>query len=526
MLFNSYIFIFLFLPITVSIFYWLRKRYGTQSGVKFLIVASLFFYGWWNPIYLTLIIASVIINYYFGIRISSHRIANQTRAKTLLFTGISLNLSAIAFFKYSLFITGNLNFLFGLELGLGQILLPLAISFFTFQQIAYLVDCYETEDCETNFANYALFVTFFPQLIAGPIVHHKEMLPQFLDKALAKIDLRMICVGLTIFSIGLFKKTVLADKAALYATPVFRAAETGDAITFIPAWTGALFYTMQLYFDFSGYCDMAIGAALLFGISLPLNFNSPYKALNIIDFWRRWHMTLSRFLREYLYIRLGGNRNGKLRRHVNLLTTMLIGGLWHGAGWTFVAWGGLHGLYLIVNHAWQSSVSKRRPKLAASTSYKFLSWVITFLCVVIAWVYFRAESFSGANSILSGMFGVNGIVMPKSYVSIFGFLSDFGVQFQGGGGTQLLVSGSFMLLLLAIAVGAPNSHEIVGFYGASRDSSAATEAPLAISQHDQGKTPILTRWRISPFWATTTGIIAALGIASLTSVSEFLYFQF
>ncbi|MCG8098700.1 MAG: MBOAT family protein, partial [Candidatus Thiodiazotropha taylori] len=359
MLFNSFEFIFLFLPITFFVFFFIGKRNHHRVAISWLILCSLFFYGWWDPAYLGLILFSMLFNYSFGIMLSSD--SNGIYKKTLLIIGVAVNLSLLGYFKYTNFLVDQINIVAGTEFNIERIVLPLAISFFTFQQIAYLVDAYRKETNEYNFLKYCLFVTFFPQLIAGPIVHHKEMLPQFDQDSIYKINNHYLALGLTIFSIGLFKKVVLADNVAVYANLIFSAAENGEPLSFFEAWVGALAYTFQLYFDFSGYSDMAIGLAYMFGIKLPINFNSPYKATSIIDFWRRWHITLSRFLRDYLYFTLGGNKMGLVRRYANLFITMLLGGIWHGAGWTFVFWGMLHGFYLMVNHAWRkfrSSVLK------------------------------------------------------------------------------------------------------------------------------------------------------------------------
>ena len=333
MLFNSHIFIFFFLPITLLVFHQIGRRGKHRLAISWLVAASFFFYGWWNPPYLGLILISILFNYVLGVSLS------RIPRKTLLIVGISGNLALLGYFKYANFFTDTLNALTDANIALQQIVLPIAISFFTFQQITYLVDAYRGETQEYNFLHYCLFVTFFPQLIAGPIVHHKEMLPQFAEKSLYKIKADNLAVGVTIFIIGLFKKVILADGIAVYATPMFDAAEWYDSLTFFEAWCGALAYSLQLYCDFSGYSDMAIGIARMFGVKLPINFYCPYKAHNIIEFWRRRHITLSRFLRDYLYFPIGGNRRGVSRRYVNVMITMLLGGLWHGAGWTFVVWG-------------------------------------------------------------------------------------------------------------------------------------------------------------------------------------------
>ena len=394
MLFNSLEFIFVFLPISFFIYFWLNSTNKAVAGKAWLVFASLFFYSWWNVIYLPLIVGSMIVNYYIGTQLGCIDKKNKTKLfnrKTLLTVGVVLNLGLLGFFKYANFFVENANVL-GAQMELPDIILPLAISFFTFQQIAYLVDSYREEMREYDFLNYALFVTFFPQLIAGPIVHHKEMMPQFASQSNKSKNYTNISLGLFVFSLGLFKKVVIADTFANWATLGF---DGTAALGFFDAWVTSLSYTFQLYFDFSGYTDMAIGAALLFNIRLPINFNSPYKATDIQDFWRRWHMTLSRFLRDYLYIPLGGNRLGVNRTYINLFLTFLLGGLWHGASWMFVIWGALHGLALIVHRLW-SQLGIVLPAL--------LAWFITFNFVNITWVFFRAESIESAIRVLRGMF--------------------------------------------------------------------------------------------------------------------------
>jgi len=339
--------------------------------------------------------------------------------KAILTFGIVFNLSLLGYFKYTDFLIENFNLAFDSNAELLQLALPLAISFFTFQQIAYLVDSYRQEAQEYDFLNYALFATFFPQLIAGPIVHHKEMMPQFAKVRNKVKNYRNIAMGLFIFSIGLFKKVVIADTLAVWATQGFDVATT---LNLFEAWATSLSYTFQLYFDFSGYTDMAIGLALLFNIRLPVNFNSPYKATNIQDFWRRWHITLSRFLRDYVYIPLGGNRKGGFRTYNNLMATFVIGGLWHGAGWTFVFWGFLHGFALIIQRFW----SKLDFKL-----WTWLAWFITFNFVNIAWIFFRAKEWDDAVKVLGSMFSLDNIVLPNMLESRLPFLKDFGINFGG-----------------------------------------------------------------------------------------------
>jgi D-alanyl-lipoteichoic acid acyltransferase DltB (MBOAT superfamily) len=357
-----------------------------------------------------------------------------------------------------------------------------------------------------NFLHYCLFVTFFPQLIAGPIVHHREMLPQFAKNTIYKLNYDHLAVGLTIFFLGLFKKVFLADGVAVYATPVFDAAESGLTLTFFEAWAGALAYSLQLYFDFSGYSDMAIGIARMFGVRLPLNFHSPYKAVNIIDFWRRWHMTLSRFLRDYVYIPLGGNRKGKSRRYVNLMITMLLGGLWHGAGWTFVVWGALHGFYLMINHGWRALRRALGHDLSGSSWWgRGLSLVITFMAVVVAWVFFRSESFGGAMQVLEGMSGVNGFSLPSAWLQKAGSLA--GLENMGIVFAEIMVTGFDKFWIINIFFGLL----IVWFMPNTQ-------------QFMDGKTRL--QWQASAAWAVSMALVATIALLSLTRVSEFLYFQF
>lgn len=341
----------------------------------------------------------MIINYAIGTSLGKNT-ASKVSKRSVLTCGIIFNLGLLGYFKYANFFVDNLNAI-GVELTLPSITLPLAISFFTFQQIAYLVDSYHEETREYDFLNYALFVTFFPQLIAGPIVHHKEMMPQFASRWNMVKKHRNIALGIFIFTMGLFKKVVIADTFAEWANFGFDEATT---LSFVDAWKTSLSYTFQLYFDFSGYTDMAIGAALLFNIRLPINFNSPYKALDIQDFWRRWHMTLSRFLRDYIYIPLGGNRKGLGRTHVNLFSTFLLGGLWHGASWMFIIWGALHGFALVAHRFW----SKLGGKMPA-----VIAWIITFNFINITWIFFRAKDMGDAVKVILGMVTFENWVSPE-----------------------------------------------------------------------------------------------------------------
>ena len=405
MLFNSYEFIFLFLPLTFFIYFYLNQKKLTIASKGFLLFASLFFYSWWNILYLPLILASMLFNFMIGKGLNETK-NKKISKKSLLIFGIVANIALLVYFKYSDFLIENFNLATSSNVELLHLALPLAISFFTFQQIAYLVDSYRQETGAYDFLNYAVFVTFFPQLIAGPIVHHGEMMPQFANSQNRFKNYRHIAMGLFIFSLGLFKKVVIADLFALWATAGF---DNASNLNSYEAWATSLSYTFQLYFDFSGYTDMAIGLALLFNIKLPINFNSPYKATNIQDFWRRWHITLSRFLRDYIYIPLGGNQKGDFRTYANLLTTFIIGGIWHGAGWTFIFWGFLHGFALVVHRIWTQLGFKL---------WKWVAWFITFNFINIAWVFFRAKEWQDAIDILKRMFLFQPTVFTLNYLEV------------------------------------------------------------------------------------------------------------
>lgn len=390
MLFNSYEFLFAFWPITFVVYFLMNRFCPPIAGKVWLAAASLFFYSWWSIKSLPLILASIAFNYIMG-RSISH--ARQLRTRKLLLTlAIVGDVLFLGYYKYADFLISNVNTLFSAQIELLRLALPLGISFFTFTQIAYLVDAYRGTAKEYSIVNYVLFVTFYPHLIAGPILHHKEMMPQF-DRARSKMIIPgNVARGLFIFCIGLFKKVVIADTLAPIATQGF---DVSTNLSLVEGWTTSLAYTMQLYFDFSGYSDMAIGIALLFNIKLPINFNSPYKAVSIQDFWRRWHMTLSRFLRDYIYIPLGGNRKGHYRTYFNLVATFVIGGIWHGAGWTFIAWGLLHGIAQVIQRLW---------KKTGIVLPHWVAWFITFMFINFSWVFFRAKDWDDALKVLRGMF--------------------------------------------------------------------------------------------------------------------------
>ena len=356
MLFNSHIFLFLFLPLTWGFFKFACVHRVPDVALALLLVASLVFYSYWNPPFFFLILFSILFNYSWG-RIIEKTVKHDGKGKIWLYTGVAVNLLLIAYFKYGNFFMFNVSWLLGKEWVARDIFLPLGISFFTFQQIAYLIDCSRGLAKGHSFTKYALFVTFFPQLIAGPIVRYEDIIPQFSRLRTFAANYRNVAIGLTLLSLGLFKKAVIADTFSPWVAAAF---DNDSPLTLFEAWGGVLSYTFQIYFDFSGYSDMAVGLGKLFNIDIAINFNSPYKALSISDFWRRWHITLSSFLRDYLYIPLGGNRKGEIKRNVNLMATMLLGGLWHGASWNFVFWGGLHGLFLIVNHGYKKALHSFR----------------------------------------------------------------------------------------------------------------------------------------------------------------------
>jgi alginate O-acetyltransferase complex protein AlgI len=459
MLFNSYEFIFLFLPVTFAVYFWLNKKRLTQASKSWLVFASLFFYSWWNIIYLPLILGSILFNFAVGSTITKMNFSESPKKggsrKGVLAFGILSNIALLAYFKYMDFFILNANGVLGTQWNLMHIVLPLGISFFTFTQIAYLVDAYRNEVKEMDYLNYTLFVTFFPHLLAGPILHHKEMMPQFDSIKSKVINYKNIAAGLFLFSIGLFKKVVIADTFAQWASAGFDHAENLDMIE---AWATSLSYSFQLYFDFSGYTDMALGVALLFNIRLPINFNSPYKALDIQDFWRRWHITLSRFLRDYIYIPLGGNRNGEFRTYSNLFTVFLIGGLWHGASWMFIIWGALHGSAIVIHRAWKS---------LGFTMYKYLAWFITFNFINITWIFFRANEWKDASKILYGMFFGDVIFSGKleyqwSYLKSFGIeFGQFMIHLGGHRSTIVWLLIAFVLILL------PNSNTLTKKFSAN-----------------------------------------------------------
>jgi D-alanyl-lipoteichoic acid acyltransferase DltB (MBOAT superfamily) len=522
MLFNSPEFIFMFLPVTLLGYFMIGKLAGsTRVALTWLLVASLFFYGWWNPANLWIILASICFNYVVAKYFIDPSRRRWTR-KLALALGVAGNLGLLGYFKYANFLADNVRLVTSLSIDLPTIVLPIGISFFTFQQVGFLVEVYRGNFKKYDIVEYPLFVTFFPQLIAGPIVHYRELVPQFSQRRLTRFELSHLAVGTTIFIIGLFKKVVVADGMAPYANSVFGAARAGIAPTFFEAWIGVLAYTFQLYFDFSAYSDMAVGMARMMNMRFPVNFESPYKAVNIVDFWRRWHITLSRFLREYLYIPLGGNRRGLVRRYANLLLTMLLGGLWHGAGWTFVIWGGLHGSYLVVNHLWQAArIKLGKPFDQPIRGGREMARAFTFLCVAIAWVFFRAETLSAASTILSSMFLGNGVSLPRGlqvHMSMVvpalpsGFLR-FDGMFRNGL-IDSVQSIGWLAVLLFVVWYMPNTHQLLGRYHPVIERLGACTSWI--------------RWRPNYTWSVIIALFGALALVKLWigGNAEFLYFQF
>jgi D-alanyl-lipoteichoic acid acyltransferase DltB (MBOAT superfamily) len=478
MLFNSHSFILLFLPV-VLLGYFVLGRRSNLAPVVWLALASLVFYGFGGWQFVPLLLLSIAFNYGVGYLLIARKLGPSARFAVLT-TGVAGDLLVLGIFKYAGFFAANLNALFSTGFVV-NIVLPVGISFYTFTQIAFLVDAYRGQVARYALPHYALFVTYFPHLIAGPILHHRDMIPQFERAETKRPDSHLILCGLIIFAIGLFKKTCLADGIQ----PLVAQAFGPNAPTFDQAWIGVLAYTFQLYFDFSGYSDMAIGISLMFGIFLPLNFNSPYKAVSIVDFWRRWHMTLSQFLRDYLYIPLGGNRHGRVLRYVNLMITMLLGGLWHGAAWTFVVWGALHGVYLCINHAWSNYGPKAPSRFARLAD--IAGTALTFLAVVVAWVFFRAPDMTTALSVLSKMVDPSNIAL----------------------GRVEMLYALFVAIYAALAWFAPNTQEIMGYDHKNRTVGENLRAQ-----------------RMRPLFLYTTAAVLAFGILGIQQHSEFIYFRF
>ena len=483
MVFSSFEFLLFFLPLTILAF-WLAGKVSYRLSIIVLIVASFFFYGYFRVDYILILLGSIVGNFLVG----QYLYRNPNRP--VLIATVGANLAALVYYKYSALAVWTVAWSVGAQWPLPEILLPLAISFFTFQQIAFVVDSYHRTTERNGFLDYALFVSFFPQLIAGPIVRQQEVVPDIRDGRLG-IKASNFALGLSIFVAGLAKKVVFADQFATIADPAFDAVFLGQNIGAAVAWTGLLAYSLQIYFDFSAYSDMAIGIGLVFGLHLPLNFDSPYKSRSIVEFWRRWHMTLSRFLRDYLYIPLGGSRKGPKRRYANLMITMLLGGLWHGAGWAFMLWGGLHGMYLIINHAAERVRWERVP--GGRTAVTLLAWPVTFLAVILAWVPFRA--FEGASFVdyYASMLTPSGNLPPATDVGI-------------------------VLIGLFVSFFMPNVADIFGLRPAAAGAAADTGRGLVESLH----------WRRKPAVAAIVSVLLFVCIVTVLKGRpyEFIYFQF
>lgn len=547
MLFNSYLFIFAFLPITLVGFDIVGRLDSRPAVLAWLIGCSVAFYGLWNPLSLAIIAPSMAINYALARRMQSRMAASPSggrAASWILAAGVAFNLCFLGYFKYKNFFLDSVNLLSGSDWPLTATILPLGISFITFQKIAFLVDVRAGAIKRFDSLDFLVFVFFFPQLIAGPIVHYREMMPQF-EVISKRLQASHLAVGLCLFAFGLFKKAVLADGIAPHATSIFTAAEHGESIGFVNAWLGALAYTLQIYFDFSGYSDMAIGLARMFGVRLPANFNSPLKASNIIDFWLRWHMTLTRFLTAYVYtpiaMRLTRSRMARGKTVMDrgkrdfadfatlvawpTIVTMGLSGLWHGAGLTFVLWGLLHGVYLVINHAWRLW----RPRWEEAHYQRWMKpvgLVITFLAVVVAMVLFRARTLAGAQRMLSGMIGLDGVTLPDAVLTRLGavghWIADLGVVADMTSGAGLVRTSAWVIALLVVALGLPNSLEVMREFEPALNfqrSSGPTGRPDTATQ------PRFVA-NLGFRWATAFGLMLAIGVLNLNRVSEFLYWQF
>lgn len=511
MLFNSYGFIFLFAPLTMAALALIVRRGGARAGVPFLAFASLIFYAAGAVHHVPILLGSILANFLIGRQIAGAA-AHRAVARRWLIAGVAVNLALLGAFKYARFGAETANQLTGLALAVPDWALPIGISFYSFTQIAFLVDAYQGVAVETKLPRYGLFVAYFPHLIAGPIIHHKQVIPQFSLERFGRFHSRDLASGLTLFTIGLAKKVLVADQVAPFANAVFAAAAAREPLSLWEAIGGLLAYSMQIYFDFSAYSDMAIGISRILGVDIPLNFNAPYKSKSIIDFWRRWHITLSTFLRDYLYVPLGGNRLGEARRYVNLFVVMVLGGIWHGAGWGFVIWGTLHGLYLICNHALRSlRILDRMPPLLLSVG----GWAATFVAVTAAWAFFRADTAATAFHLIHSAVGGNGISLPQSLARVDALASFPGsiLRFEGMFEAGLITPPTKWLaplaFALALALAAPTSTRVVELVerGWNEDGAGGTGLRTGFS-------------------AALVGALFGLCLLATHRQSPFLYFNF
>ncbi|NQX89061.1 MAG: MBOAT family protein [Halioglobus sp.] len=512
MLFNSIEFLFFFLPLVLAVFLLLQRFGNLKAIIIWLIASSLFFYAWWNTAYVLLLMASMVVNYCLGSLLARSR---EDSGGLILAVGLLFNLGLLGYLKYANFFMDNMRLAMDWDFNFEYIILPLAISFYTFQQITYLVDLRKGLAAPHGFIEYCLFVSFFPQLIAGPIVHHSEMISQYDRLTDASQRTRNLTIGFSIIAIGLFKKVVIADGFGLFATPVFDIAYAGGNLHALDAVVGMFSYAFQLYFDFSGYCDMAIGLGCLFGIKLPVNFFSPYRAQNISDFWRMWHATLSRFLRDYVYAPLGGFMCSPRRQRLNLFATMFVGGIWHGAGWTFIVYGMLHGTFVVTHQLWRIHVSGPA-RLLNRREYKIAAQVFTFLVVCLSLVVFRAETITAAVNVYSAMLNWNGFAFAPDYLERLNASRTLTISsLVGAQISREVVVMICLLLALAVCWILPSTYQLF------RQYDVCIDKPLA------GRESVLVfRWKPTHAWAVFTAILLFLSLLNLTQKSEFLYFQF
>jgi alginate O-acetyltransferase complex protein AlgI len=545
MLFNSYSFLLWFLPISLAGYY-ILGLYSRLYGAKtWLIGASFIFYGWWNARFVLLLLVSVAFNYLLSMAILSTE-EQPMRQRLILAASITVNLFALVYYKYLFALLGFVHSFGWISTDFGSVVLPLGISFFTFTQIGYLVDCQQGLVRERGLADYVLFVTFFPHLIAGPILHHREIMPQFADNSTYRLNGSKLTAGFTLFVLGLVKKVIFADSISPYADVGF--GHTGE-LGLLGSWSTALAYSMQLYFDFSGYSDMAVGLGAMFGVSLPINFNSPYKSAGVIDFWQRWHMTLTRYLTLLLYNpislwiarrRMAKGRAANRRAAETLsgflelvafptFVTIILAGVWHGAGLQFIVFGALHSIYLTINHAWRifgPRISKGAKPLTYAI-HQVWAVALTYLSVLLAQVFFRAESVPDALRLLDGAFGLRGLELPlpvrQGSLVKFGPISDFllhhrlieigSIELYNTVTKPLLYNIPVIIGLALLAWGTPNTYQILGTWNPSL----------------QKVTPMRWRfllWEPSRMWSLSVGVMLFFVLTRLDHPGRFLYFQF
>jgi alginate O-acetyltransferase complex protein AlgI len=545
MLFNSYEFIFVFLPVTLAGFFAIGI-FSRSWALRWIIFVSILFYTWWRPLNVLIIAPSILIN--FALALSLERLAvgeqRERTSRLVLLLGIAFNIAYLGYFKYIDFGRSTINDVFGTNLVLTHVILPLGISFITFQKIAFLIDVHAGRVKSFTFQDYCLFVLFFPQLIAGPIVHYREMMPQF-KSASCRFDKENFAVGLTLLSFGLFKKVVLADHVATVVTPIYDQAAGGGGISLLLAWAAAIGFTLQIYFDFSGYTDMALGVARFFGIRLPQNFNSPLKASSIIDYWLRWHLTLTRFLTAYIFnpltlwmtrYRLAKGLPGLSGQNTTtaafvyllvfpLLVTMFLSGLWHGAGYGFVIWGVIHGFYLTINHAWRVI----RPRLWSDRpSYEKVmnpvGWLLTFISVAVAMVFFRSPTITSAADLMNGLIGQNGVALPQTIYDHLGPLSGWlhragvaSVSSDSWSGQEFGRMVMWIFALMFIALACPNTLQILARYEPALGVRPRASADVGLKAAE---------WNTSLAWTVGISAITVISILSIREKSEFLYWQF